>query len=104
MGERAPRPPRLRAGAGAAVAGAVQALEMQLHPHFLFNTLNAIADSSTRTRAGRAHDHAAQRPPAPRAPRQREQEVTLEEELAFLRSYLEIQQTLLQDRLVVTGR
>lgn len=80
----------------------LQALRMQLHPHFLFNTLNAIAELvySDPKAADRCilsvsellrfslESH-------------RTQEVTLKEELDFLEKYLEIQQTLMRDRLRV---
>lgn len=78
------------------------ALKMQLHPHFLFNTLHAIgvlvrenpaAAERTITLLGdllrTTLTHAGV------------QEVTLEEELGFLRTYLEIEQLRFQDRLTV---
>lgn len=80
----------------------LQALRMQLHPHFLFNTLNAIAELvySDPKAADRCilsvsellrfslESH-------------RTQEVTLKEEIDFLEKYLEIQQILMRDRLRV---
>jgi sensor histidine kinase YesM len=82
------------------VQAQLQALRMQLNPHFLFNTLNAISElvyeapeTAERTitqlsdllrlslKSGQA------------------QEITLREELDFLQKYTEIQQTLLQERL-----
>ncbi|MGH7719527.1 MAG: sensor histidine kinase [Gemmatimonadaceae bacterium] len=80
----------------------LQVLKMQLQPHFLFNTLNAIselvhedADTADRmiTRLGdllRSSLDLAGR-----------QEVPLKQELEFLRAYLEIEQTRFRDRLEV---
>ncbi|HEV7642849.1 MAG TPA: histidine kinase [Pyrinomonadaceae bacterium] len=78
------------------------ALKTQLHPHFLFNTLNAISALVYVS------------PPAATATisqlsdllrltlrNNKAQEVTLKEELDFLRKYLQIQQTLLQERLEI---
>jgi len=82
----------------------LQALQAQLHPHFLFNALHTIGtlvragDSQTAIRvvAGlgdlmrRLLDDAAA------------QEVPLKHELEFIRSYLEIEQVRFRDRLRVT--
>lgn len=81
----------------------LQALKMQLHPHFLFNTLNAIVtlvrkqDTTTAakmlTRLGdllrRALDEADT------------QEVPLRQELAFIERYLSLEKLRLQDGLEV---
>jgi two-component system LytT family sensor kinase len=80
----------------------LQALKMQLQPHFLFNTLNAIsalipADAKPAIRmVARLGDLL-------RTTLEHEdtQEVTLREELAFLQPYLEIEQARLEDRLTV---
>ncbi len=80
----------------------LEALQMQLQPHFLFNTLNAIASlihvNPTQAdkmvsrlgdllRAALNHSHL--------------HEVTLAEELAFLEKYLDIEQVRFGDRLEV---
>jgi two-component system LytT family sensor kinase len=80
----------------------LDALRMQLHPHFLFNTLNSISVLMTED-VGRARRmlirlsnllrHSLENTGA--------QEVSLKEELEFLESYLEIEQTRFQDRLTV---
>jgi two-component system LytT family sensor kinase len=80
----------------------LDALRMQLHPHFLFNTLNSISVLMAEdTKAARrmltrlsdllraSLEHVGAH------------EVTLREELEFLESYLEIEQTRFQDRLTV---
>jgi two-component system LytT family sensor kinase len=85
----------------ALVSSRLQALELQIQPHFLFNTLNAVSalvraekpDAAVIMIAGLSDllrytlDHAGQ--PC----------VTLEEEVAMLRLYLEIQHTRFSDRL-----
>jgi sensor histidine kinase YesM len=80
----------------------LEALKMQLHPHFLFNTLNAIsaliyiAPSAAVTTISQLSDLLRLTLRNNKA-----QEVTLKEELDFLRKYLQIQQTLLQERLEI---
>src|SRR5947209_482742 len=80
----------------------LNALKMQLHPHFLFNTLHSISallhgdvEAADRMVARLGDflrltlDHSE------------DQEVTLEQELEFLRCYLDIELTRFQDRLGV---
>ena len=80
----------------------LQALKMQLQPHFLFNTLNAIS-ALIPTEAKPARRMLARLGDLLRATLEHEetQEVTLREELAFLEPYLEIEQARLEDRLTV---
>lgn len=80
----------------------LQALKMQLHPHFLFNTLNSIsalldedvdAADQMLARLGDLLRLTIENSGA--------QQVTLQEELEFLRCYLEIEQVRFHDRLAV---
>jgi len=80
----------------------LQALRMQLHPHFLFNTLNAIAelvysDPKTADRSIVALSYLLRYS----LESEKSQEVTLKKELDFLEKYVEIQRTLMRDRLHV---
>ena len=82
----------------------LHALELQIQPHFLFNTLNAISglvrnkrnDEAVTMMAGLSEllrytlDHAGH------------QHVTLDEELSVLRRYLEIQRARFPDRMSFT--
>lgn len=80
----------------------LQALKMQLHPHFLFNTLNAIA-TLVHKDAHAADDMIANLSNLLRLALDRSelQEVALRKELEFLDCYLEIEQMRLGDRLRV---
>ncbi len=78
------------------------ALKMQIHPHFLFNTLNSIAsllhkDAETADRMiARLSDFLRLT-----LKNSEEPTVTLEQELAFVKTYLEIEKIRFQERLVV---
>lgn len=80
----------------------LQAVQTQLHPHFLFNTLNAISEL-VHEDADRAEKTITQLSDLLRISLQSdaEQEITFKEELDFLHKYIEIQQILLQERLIV---
>lgn len=80
----------------------LQVLKMQLHPHFLFNTLNSISEL-VHADADRAEQLITQLADLLRLSlnSQTTQEVVLKEELDFLRLYIDIQQTLLQERLQI---
>jgi LytS/YehU family sensor histidine kinase len=79
----------------------LQALKMQLHPHFLFNTLHSISALLTK-------DVEAARKMISRLgdflrltlENSGSQEVTLQQEMDFLRCYLEIERIRFQNRLV----
>lgn len=80
----------------------LRALKMQLHPHFLFNTLHAIsvlirenpaAAQRTVTLLGDLLRSTLANPGV--------QQVSLREELTFLRPYLEIEEIRFQDRLSI---
>jgi signal transduction histidine kinase len=81
----------------------LQALKLQMHPHFLFNTLNSITTLITEDPL------AAERMVTGLSELLRlslrnagEQEVPLERELEVLRHYLTVQQIRFQDRMSVT--
>jgi LytS/YehU family sensor histidine kinase len=80
----------------------VEALKMQIHPHFLFNTLNAIA-GLMREDVESADTMLAQLSELLQGTLETAglQEVPLAEELRLLRAYLAIQQTRFGDRLRV---
>lgn len=80
----------------------LQVLKMQLHPHFLFNTLNTISVLMTEDR------EAANRTLVRLSDLLRVtldnagvQETTLKQEMDFLQGYLEIERTRFHDRLMV---
>ncbi|GAB3308675.1 MULTISPECIES: histidine kinase [Hymenobacter] len=84
------------------VQAQLQALKMQLQPHFLFNSMNAVSALMSQD------VKAARRMLAQLSQFLRlvlegtdEQEVTLEQELRLTRLYLEIEQTRFPDRLAV---
>ncbi len=78
----------------------LQALKMQLHPHFLFNTLNSIS-SFLRTDVEIADEMIGQLGDFLRLTLQNPgtEEIALEKELEFLKQYLGIEQLRFQDRL-----
>jgi two-component system, LytTR family, sensor kinase len=81
----------------------LSALKMQLHPHFLFNTLNAIV---VLVRKGRNHEAVDMLTGLSELLRYAlenigTQEVRLEQELEFIERYLEIEKVRFKDRLKV---
>jgi two-component system, LytTR family, sensor kinase len=86
--------------AGRLAQAQLQALRMQLNPHFLFNTLNAVSSLMLRD------VHAANKMISRLGDLLRltlekndQQEVSLEQEIEFLRRYLEIEQIRFGERL-----
>lgn len=81
----------------------LQTLKMQLHPHFLFNTLNAIAGLVRDSRNKAAVNMLAGLSDLLRYTLENagKQQVPLREELEFLELYLDIQQMRFSDRLQV---
>ena len=81
----------------------LQTLKMQLHPHFLFNTLNGIAGLVRDSRNKAAVDMLAGLSDLLRYTLENagKQEVALKEELESLELYLDIQQMRFSDRLKV---
>jgi signal transduction histidine kinase len=80
----------------------LEALQRQLHPHFLFNTLNTISALMHRD-ANAADEMLVQLADLLRLTLDRvgTQQVPLKDEIDFLRKYLEIEQTRFGDRLQV---
>ncbi len=85
------------------VQAQLQALKMQLHPHFLFNTLNSIS-ALLHHDPGLADRMIARLGDFLRLTLDNSgaQEVTLQKELEFLKCYLEIERVRFQDRLTVS--
>ncbi|HET7535802.1 MAG TPA: histidine kinase, partial [Candidatus Didemnitutus sp.] len=85
------------------VRASLDALKMQLHPHFLFNTLNSITALIRRNRSREAEDIVAGLGELLRRSLEHKQDLkkTLEDELKFLRRYFEIESIRFQDRLRV---
>lgn len=81
----------------------LQALKVQLHPHFLFNTLNSVSELMHQDIAG-AERMITRLSDLLRMTLENigTQEVTIREEMEFVRGYLEIEQTRFQDRMRVT--
>ena len=80
----------------------LQLLKMQLHPHFLFNTLNAIS-ALIRESPDEAEEMVSRLGDLLRMTLETSglQEVPFKKELEFLKHYLDIEQTRFQDRLKV---
>jgi LytS/YehU family sensor histidine kinase len=81
----------------------LQALKVQLHPHFLFNTLNSISELMHEDVRG-AERMITRLSDLLRITLENlgTQEITLREEMDFVRGYLEIEQTRFHDRLQVS--
>lgn len=82
----------------------MSALKMQLHPHFLFNTLNAIMVLVRQQSAARAEEMLGRLSDLLRCvlDEGEAEEVPLHSELDYVRLYLSIEQVRFEDRLTVT--
>ena len=85
------------------VQSSLDALKMQLHPHFLFNTLNSITSLIRNNRTQEAEDVVAGLGDLLRRALDHRKEAmeTLELELEFLRRYFDIERIRFQDRLQI---
>ena len=88
---------------GRVVEAQLRALKMQLHPHFLFNTLHSIGSLVRTGERDRALGMLAGLGDLLRYSLENEerQEAPLREEMEFLRRYLEVEQMRFSDRLEV---
>ncbi len=91
---------------GQVVRAELNALRMQLHPHFLFNTLNTIAILIRERQTTVAERLVTQLGDLLRQllSGSAEHEAALAQDLAFLRAYLDIEQVRFGDRLAVRWR
>ena len=80
----------------------LQALQRQLHPHFLFNTLHSISALMHRDLVSADRMLALLGDLLRSSLKLSAQEITLKEELELLSKYLEIEQIRFRDRLTVT--
>ena len=80
----------------------LQVLKLQLHPHFLFNTLNGIATLMSRdVKAAREMLVRLSELLRIALARSADNEVSLRDELAFVKAYLELEQMRFGERLIV---
>ncbi len=94
----------LEAQAARVVETELEACRAQVSPHFLFNTLNAIA-SLTRTDPSRAHDTLVEFAEFFRETLRSHADLwTLQEELQYVRRYVDLQRVRLGERLRVEER
>jgi signal transduction histidine kinase len=95
---------RLARAESLAQAARLKALRLQLNPHFLFNTLNAISTLVAESRSQEANRMLARLAAFLRTTLDRtdESEIALEEEVDFARQYLAIEEIRFGERLRVT--
>ena len=84
-------------------AARLRALRLQLNPHFLFNTLNAISTLVSESRTAEANRMLSRRAEFLRTTLDRPEadEIPLADEVAFARRYLEIEEVRFGERLQV---
>lgn len=82
----------------------IEALEAQVNPHFLYNTLQAIGSEALMNDESRIYEMITRLASNMRYAINGSREVTLQQELEFVDNYIELQKLRMEDRLQVTRR
>ena len=82
----------------------IEALEAQVNPHFLYNTLQAIGSEALLNDESQIYEMITRLASNMRYAINGSREVTLQQELEFVDNYIELQKLRMEDRLQVTRR
>ena len=82
----------------------IEALEAQVNPHFLYNTLQAIGSEALMNDDPRLYDMITKLASNMRYSINGSNEVTLQQEMSFTDNYIELQKLRMEERLQVTRR
>lgn len=82
----------------------IEALEAQVNPHFLYNTLQAIGSEALMNDEPQIYEMITRLASNMRYAINGSREVTLQQELEFVDNYIELQKLRMEDRLQVTRR